>query len=57
VADPSLPVSVTAPLTEVIRVTADVLGKKPRDVVVMVLDRPRNRPYVEEAAAPGPHCA
>lgn len=53
VADPSLPVSVTAPLAEVIRVTADVLGKKPRDVVVMILDRPRNRPYVEEVRRAG----
>lgn len=52
-ADPSLPVSVTAPLAEVIRVTADLLGKKPRDVVVMILDRPRNQPYVEEVRRAG----
>jgi fructose-1,6-bisphosphatase II len=47
VADPSLPISVRAPLAEVIQVTAAILGKKPRDVVVMILDRPRNREYIE----------
>lgn len=53
VADPSIPVSVTAPLPEVIRITAELLGKKVRDVVVMVLDRPRNQPYIEEVRRAG----
>jgi len=46
--DPSLPIDVTAPLAEVIRVTAQILGKSIRDVVVMVLDRPRNQPFIDE---------
>jgi len=53
IADPSLPVSVTAPLTEVIRVTAKILGKNVRDVVVMVLDRPRNQPFIDEVRKVG----
>jgi fructose-1,6-bisphosphatase II len=46
--DRSLPIDVDAPLTEVIRVTAGILGKNIRDVVVMVLDRPRNQPFIDE---------
>ncbi|MFO0914985.1 MAG: class II fructose-bisphosphatase [Pirellulales bacterium] len=53
IADPSLPVDVNAPLAEVIRVTAEILGKKVRDVVVMVLDRPRNQPFIEEIRRAG----
>lgn len=53
IADPSLPVSVTAPLSDVIQVTAKILGKNPRDVVVMILDRPRNEPYIEEVRRTG----
>ncbi|MFO0905671.1 MAG: fructose-bisphosphatase class II family protein [Pirellulales bacterium] len=52
-ADPSIPISVNAPLADVIRVTAEILGKKPRDVVVMVLDRPRNQPYIDEVRRVG----
>jgi fructose-1,6-bisphosphatase II len=48
VADPALPLSVTSPLAEVIRITADILGKKTRDVVVMILDRPRNQAYIDD---------
>ncbi|MDA0659314.1 MAG: class II fructose-bisphosphatase [Planctomycetota bacterium] len=46
--DPGLPIDVDAPLSEVIRVTAKILGKSIRDVVVMVLDRPRNASFIEE---------
>jgi fructose-1,6-bisphosphatase II len=46
-ADPSLPISVEAPTEEVIKITAKILGKDVRDVVVMVLDRPRNQKYVD----------
>jgi fructose-1,6-bisphosphatase II len=53
VADPGLPISVEAPLCEVIRVTARLLEKSVRDVVVMVLDRPRNQPYIEEVRQVG----
>lgn len=53
VADPKLPISVDAPLSEVIRITAKILGKSVRDVVVMVLDRPRNQPYIEEVRRTG----
>ncbi len=45
--DPSLPISVEAPTEEVIKITAKIMGKDVRDIVVMVLDRPRNQQYVE----------
>ena len=45
--DPSLPLSLDAPFEDVIKLTAKVLQKDVRDVVVMVLDRPRNQPWVE----------
>ncbi len=53
VADPKLPISVEAPLAEVIRVTARILEKSIRDVVVMVLDRPRNQPFIDEVRRTG----
>ncbi len=53
VADPSIPIRVTTPLGKVIQITADILGKKIRDVVVMILDRPRNQPYIEEVRRAG----
>lgn len=53
VADPSLPISVDAPLSEVIRITAQILGKTLRDVVVMILDRPRNHPFIDEVRRVG----
>lgn len=52
-ADPSLPISVDAPLAEVIATTARLLNKNVRDVVVMILDRPRNQPYIEEVREVG----
>ncbi len=45
--DQSLPIDIDAPIAEVIDVTARILGKSVRDVVVCVLDRPRNHPFVE----------
>ncbi len=48
IADRGLPISVNAPLTEVIKITARILGKSIRDVVVMVLDRPRNQQFIDE---------
>jgi fructose-1,6-bisphosphatase II len=48
VKEPSLPIGVDAPLAEIIQVTAKILGKNVRDVVVMVLDRPRNQPFIDE---------
>jgi fructose-1,6-bisphosphatase II len=47
-ADPSLPLSLDAPIPEVIKLVARLTEKEVRDVVVMVLDRPRNEPFVEE---------
>lgn len=47
IADPKLPISVEAPTEEVIKITAKILGKDIRDIVVMVLDRPRNQPYID----------
>ena len=41
--DPELPIHIDAPIGDVIDVTAKVLGKDVRDVVVCVLDRPRNQ--------------
>lgn len=51
--DPKLPIDVRAPLTEVIEVTARILGKNVRDVVVMILDRPRNQGDIEEVRRAG----
>lgn len=53
VADPSIPISVTTPLEQVIRITAEILNKKVRDVVVMILDRPRNQPYIDQVRMAG----
>lgn len=52
-ADPSLPISVDAPLAEVIDITAKLLNKNVRDVVVMILDRPRNQGFIEEVRRVG----
>jgi len=51
--DPSLPISVEAPISEVIKVTAKLLGKNIRDVTVMVLDRPRNEYIIEQVRSLG----
>jgi len=45
--DPKLPIDVDAPIEDVIDVTARILGKEVRDVVVCVLDRPRNQALIE----------
>jgi len=47
IADPKLPISVEAPTEEVIKITAKILQKDIRDIVVMILDRPRNQPYID----------
>lgn len=51
--DPTLLIDVNAPLAEVIKITAKIVGKKVRDVVVIVLDRPRNQPFIEEVRRVG----
>ncbi len=48
VADPKLPIDVNAPIQEVIAVTAKILDKGTRDVVIMVLDRPRNQQLIDD---------
>ncbi len=48
VKDPKLPVDINAPIGEVIRLTAKLLDKGVRDVVVMVLDRPRNQELIDD---------
>lgn len=53
IADPSLPINVDAPLSEVIRITAKILEKRMRDVTVMILDRPRNQPFIDEVRRTG----
>jgi fructose-1,6-bisphosphatase II len=52
-ADHSLPISVEAPLSEVIATTARLVGKNVRDVVVMILDRPRNQELIDEVRRVG----
>jgi len=52
-ADNSLPIHIDAPIGEVIDVTAKILGKDVRDVVVCVLDRPRNQDLVDEIRRKG----
>ena len=51
--DPGLPINVDAPISEVIDVTAKVLGKDVRDVVVCVLDRPRNQELIDSVRRKG----
>jgi fructose-1,6-bisphosphatase II len=51
--DNRLPLDINAPLSEVIRITARLLDKSIRDVVVMVLDRPKNQQVVEEIRSAG----
>ncbi len=53
IADPSLPVSVEAPIGDVIKITAKILNKEVRDVVVVILDRPRNEQLVEDVRGIG----
>jgi fructose-1,6-bisphosphatase II len=53
IADPSLPISVDAPIGEVLKITARLLGKEVRDVVVVVLDRPRNQQLIEDVRSTG----
>ncbi len=48
VADPKLPININAPIGECIKTVASILGKEVRDVVVMVLDRPRNEVLIED---------
>ncbi|MFV0337338.1 MAG: fructose-bisphosphatase class II family protein [Chthoniobacterales bacterium] len=45
--DQNLPISIEAPIEEVIDITAKILGKEVRDVVVCVLDRPRNQGFID----------
>jgi len=51
--DPKLPIDVDAPVGEVITATARILGKEVRDVMVCMLDRPRNSPFVDEVRRTG----
>lgn len=51
--DPNLPIDVDAPIEEVIEVTAKILRKEVRDVVVCILDRPRNYDLVEAVRRKG----
>ena len=51
--DPSLPIDIEAPIEDVIDVTARVLGKDVRDVVVCALDRPRNQDIIDAVRRKG----
>lgn len=53
VADPSLPLDINAPISEVIALTARLLGKSVRDIVVMIIDRPRNAYLIDEIRSVG----
>jgi len=45
--DQKLPIDIDAPIEEVIDVTGKILGKGVRDVVICVLDRPRNQKLID----------
>lgn len=51
--DPSLPIDIDAPIEEVIDVTAKILGKEVRDVVICALDRPRNADLIDAVRRKG----
>jgi fructose-1,6-bisphosphatase II len=51
--DPSLPIDINAPIEDVIDITAKILGKAVRDVVVCVLDRPRNQALIDAVRTKG----
>ncbi|GAB4170567.1 MAG: class II fructose-bisphosphatase [Terrimicrobiaceae bacterium] len=51
--DPKLPIDIDAPIEEVIDVTAKILGKEVRDVVVCALDRPRNQDLIDSVRRKG----
>jgi fructose-1,6-bisphosphatase II len=51
--DPSLPIHIDAPIEDVIDVTARILGKQVRDVVICVMDRPRNQDITEAVRRKG----
>ena len=46
-ANPELPISLDHPLEEVIKCSAEILGKDVSNMVVMVLDRPRNQKHID----------
>lgn len=52
-ADKKLPIDIDAPVGEVIDVTAKILGKEVRDVMVCVLDRPRNQQLIDDIRRKG----
>jgi len=52
-ADPKLPIDIDAPVADVIDATARILGKEVRDVMVCILDRDRNQPFIEEVRRKG----
>ncbi len=51
--DNHLPIDIDAPIEEVIDVTARILEKEVRDVVLCVLDRPRNQDLIEAVRRKG----
>jgi fructose-1,6-bisphosphatase II len=53
ITDSKLPLDINAPIQDVIDLTARILGKSVREVIVMVLDRPRNAALVEDIRSAG----
>ena len=53
VRDPSLPLSVDTPVADTIKLVARLLSKDVQDVVVMLMDRPRNAYIVETVRSLG----
>jgi fructose-1,6-bisphosphatase II len=51
--NPQLPIHLDAPIESVIKEVARILDKEIRDVVVMVLDRPRNEQLIEDIRRAG----
>ena len=51
--NPSLPISLDVPLAEVIKCSAKILGKETSNMIVMVLDRPRNKRHIDAVRSVG----
>ena len=52
-ANPRLPIDINAPIEDVITTVAGIMDKEIRDVVVMVLKRPRNEALIEKIRSCG----
>lgn len=51
--NPNLPISLDVPLADVIKCSAKILGKETSNMIVMVLDRPRNKRHIDAVRSVG----